>query len=91
MAKQQKRSQGEPDSVYLLKIVLYFILGSFWIQLSGLSVAGSKSMLVPAGLVIGLLLASRDRFKIDRKIEYVVLLAAAVLSFLGPTGFTLSF
>ncbi len=91
MAKKTKRSRSnsEPDSVYVLKLILYFIVGSLWLQLDSVSIAGSDSAAFPIGLVVGAVFASHDHFQIDRKIEYAVLLAAAVISFFAPTGFVL--
>jgi ABC-type dipeptide/oligopeptide/nickel transport system permease component len=88
MAKKSKTKSTkiapEPDGVYLLKIVLYFLLGTMWLQV------GDSGIAIPVGFIFGLLLASHDHFKIDRKIEYAVLLFAAVLSFIAPIGFVLS-
>jgi hypothetical protein len=74
MAK--KLTKNEPDSVYFLKIVLFFVLGTIWIKVNG-------RPLIPAGLVLGLVFSSHEHFMIDRKIEYAVLLVAALLGFLG--------
>lgn len=75
MAKNKKI---EPDSVYFLKILLYFILGTIWIA----STTGKR--IVPAGLILGLLFAHKDHFRIDRKVEYAILLVAALISLYGP-------
>lgn len=80
MSKQQK----ETDGVYAFKIVLYFLLGCLWVQ------AFNDSVALPIGLLIGIVFASHDHFAIDRKIEYVVLLIATILSFIAPIGFVLS-
>lgn len=80
MAKRHQKQ--ETDSVYFLKILLFFILGSIWFK-------HSQFLPVPVGLLAGLLFAHHDHFQIDRKIEYAVLLAAAVLSFVAPIGVVL--
>lgn len=74
----------EKDGVYLLKIVLFFLLGCLWVSV------GNESVTIPVGLLFGFVLASHDHFQIDKKIEYVVLLFAAILSFLAPIGFVLT-
>jgi ABC-type dipeptide/oligopeptide/nickel transport system permease component len=51
---------------------------------------GGDGIVIPVGLLIGLVFATHDHFKIDRKIEIVVLLIASVLSYLLPIGFVLS-
>lgn len=87
MAKQtikEKKEDIELDSVYFLKIVLYFLMGSMWVSF------GESGIAVPVGLAAGLIFASHDHFKIDRKIEVVVLLIASVLSFVAPIGFVLT-
>jgi hypothetical protein len=55
-----------------------------WLQI------GDSGIAMPVGLLFGLVLVSHDHFKIDRKIEYAVLLFAAILSFIAPIGFVLS-
>ena len=71
-----KKQVEESGSVYFLKILMYFILGSIWIKVNG-------RVILPIGLITGLLFSSHDHFKIDRKIEYAILLVAALLAFAG--------
>ena len=78
----------ELDSVYFLKILLFFILGAIWLRLSGDEILPGISSL-PVGFLIGLLFARHEHFMIDRKIEYVVLLIAAILSYAVPVGIVL--
>ena len=73
----KKAKADEPYAVYLLKILLYFILGTIWIRHSGTTV-------FPLGLVLGILFSTHDHFRIDRKIEYAILLVASMLAFFGP-------
>jgi hypothetical protein len=72
------KNKNEPDSVYFLKILLYFVLGTIWIANS----AGQR--LLPAGLLLGLVFAHKDHFRIDRKIEYAILLVSTLISLFGP-------
>ncbi len=83
--KKKQRQTVEPDSVYFLKLVLYFLLGCLWIH-----VGGENGVSLPIGLIIGILFASHDHFQIDRKIEIAVLLIATILSFIAPIGFILN-
>jgi len=86
MAKTKKKnSNQELDSVYLLKLVLYMIIGTQWLRIT----TGGTEIPIPFGLIIGLLFASHDHFKIDRKIEYAMLLAATFVAFWLPLGFEL--
>ena len=81
MAKKLNKRVGinpttEPDSVYFLKLLLFFILGLIWFQYQGKTI-------LPAGLILGLIFASHDHFKIDKKIEYAVLLVASLMGLAG--------
>lgn len=90
---QKIKTSAEPqegDSAYLLKLVLYVILGSLWLRLpEPLQVGGISIYALPIGLVVGLLFASHDHFQIDRKIEYVVLILVAIIGLYLPTGIVL--
>jgi hypothetical protein len=91
MAKTKKRrSSGdqELDGVYLLKLVLYVILGSLWVKLSH---GGSLNIPIPVGFIAGLLFASHEHFRIDRKIEYAVLLVAMMVGYFAPYGLYINF
>ncbi len=83
--KNKKIKQDEMDGIYLLKIVMFFLLGCMWVN-----VGSNPGLPVPVGLFVGIVFATHDHFKIDRKIEYVVLLIATVLSFIAPIGFVLN-
>lgn len=85
--KSAKRKPQELDSIYLLKMVFYLILGSFWLRITNAN--QSWQVPVPVGLFLGLLLAGKDRFQIDRKLEYAILLMAMFLGFWLPLGVTI--
>jgi len=76
MAKRKAR-KTEKDSVYFLKLVMFFLLGAFWVRIN---VADGGILSLPFGLAAGVLFASHDHFAVDRKIEYAVLLIATALS-----------
>ncbi len=87
MAKQKKkRPKAQSDSAYVLKIILFFIFGTLWVRVLNVNVGSFGHISLPLGLVIGLVFASHEHFKIDRKIEYAVLLVATVVSFYLPVG-----
>jgi len=91
MAKTKPRSRTtvktkEGDSAYLLKLVLYFVLGTFWMRLLNVDVGPLTHLSLPVGLVLGLVFASHEHFQIDRKVEYAILLGATFLSFYLPVG-----
>lgn len=78
-----KRQSTEMDSIYLLKIVLYLILGSQWLWFEQ---ASGQRVPVPIGLLLGVWFAMHDHFQIDRKIEYAVLLVAMFVGFIANIG-----
>lgn len=73
----------ETDSVYFLKILLYLVLGTVWIKYDG-------QLVFPLGLVVGILFTRRDRFMIDRKIEYALLIIACILGLSTQYGIYLA-
>lgn len=66
----------EADSVYFLKLLMYFTIGTIWLKVNGHAV-------FPVGLVLGIIFSAHDHFRIDRKIEYAVLLVASLLGLAG--------
>ncbi len=87
MAKtKSKKSAGarELDSVYVLKLVLYLIVGSLWLRLTNMS--GTIQIPLPIGLILGLIFASHEHFRIDRKVEFAVLLVAMLVGFWTQAG-----
>jgi hypothetical protein len=81
MAK--KSTKVEKDSTYFLKLVIYLILGSIWVKISK---GESMQIPIPVGFIVGLILTRHEHFKIDRKIEYAVLLVAMLVGFWAPIG-----
>ena len=77
----------ETDGVFLLKVVMYVALASFWLkfrvplELGPLLLGG-----VPLGFIAGLLLASRERRQINRKIAYAILVVITILCYFFPAG-----
>lgn len=83
-SKKRKKAQLEPDSAFLLKIVMYLIVGAQWIRVVNPSL--TKEIPIPFGLIVGLVFAMHDHFRMDRKIEYAVLLIAMLVGFWSQTG-----
>ena len=83
-SRKTKRQLNEPDSAFILKMVIFLIVGAQWIRFVNPSV--TKEIPIPIGLFIGLLIAMHDHFRIDRKIEYAVLLVAMLLGFWNQSG-----
>ncbi len=72
----RKSATRETDNAFFLKILLYFVLGTIWVKYDGYVV-------FPIGLVIGLIFSHSDHFAIDRKIEYAILIVAALMGLVG--------
>jgi hypothetical protein len=77
------KTKKESDGAYLLKLVLYLILGAQWFRIT----KSNMQIPVPYGFVIGLLFAAHDHFQIDRKIEYALLLISMFVGFWLPVGY----
>jgi hypothetical protein len=74
----------ELDSVFMLKLVLYLIVGTQWVRFQNST--GTAEIPIPIGLIVGVLFAAHDHFKIDRKIEFAVLLVAMFVGFWTQVG-----
>jgi hypothetical protein len=89
MATKTKRTSSKKsqpttaaDGPYLLKLVLYTIVGTQWLWFE----TGQNTVPVPIGLLLGLIFAMHEHFQVDRKIEYAVLLAAMLAGFVARVG-----
>lgn len=85
-AKKHTKAAGL-DGVFLLKMVLYTVLGAQWLWLNQ---ADGQRVPIPLGLLLGILFAAQEHFRIDRKIEYSVLLVAMLVGFVANIGIALS-
>lgn len=81
---KKKVARVEPDSAFLLKMVLYLVIGAQWVRIVNPSL--SREIPIPFGLVIGLIFATHEHFRLDRKLEYVLLLVAVLIGFWSQAG-----
>lgn len=72
------------DSVFILKMLLYLILGMQWLWLVDSN--GAVTIALPVGPVLGLFFARHDQFQTDRRLEYVVLLVSGAVSLMVGAG-----
>jgi hypothetical protein len=81
----------ESDSTYLLKLVIYLILATFWIKLNQPIVwQGYHFTAFPLGLIIGLILVrSIEKIQEDRKIWYAVIIIVGIISNFVSAGIVL--
>jgi hypothetical protein len=78
----------ETDSTYFLKLVVFVLLGTFWLKFQqpviwlGVPFSG-----IPAGLLVGILLVNKfEKYQSDRKIWYAILIVVAILCYFVPAG-----
>lgn len=86
MAKTKNAKSVELDLNYLLKMVIYLVLGSFWLRIE----TKTSQIPIPLGFIIGLILARQEKLQIDRKLEYAILLMAMFIGFWLPIGLVVS-
>jgi hypothetical protein len=87
---KKKQKSTETDSAYFLKLVLYVVLGTFWLKFADpIQVGAFLINGFPLGLLLGIIFASHDHFQVDRKIEYAILIVMTVLSYFLPAGIIL--
>jgi hypothetical protein len=82
-------NQPTKDGLFLLKILLFIVIGSLWLRLA--DPANTTQLPIPIGFVIGLLFASHEHFQIDRKIEYTILLFSMFVGFLLQSGIVITY
>jgi hypothetical protein len=73
-------------SHFFLKFTLFFILGLVWFRLG--APIGPVEVL-PIGLVVGLIIACFEKFRIGRGVEIVILAIATIISYFSPVGIVL--
>jgi hypothetical protein len=90
-ARRSYESITESDSTYLLKLVCFVLLGTLWLKFHqpiiwlDMPVTG-----IPAGLLIGLLLVHKfEKYQVDRKIWYAILIVVTIICYFVPAGIIL--
>jgi hypothetical protein len=76
----------QSDTAYFLKLVLYFICGTFWVRLLNVQLGPFEHLSLPLGLVVGAAFSSYECSHVDKKIELAILLGATFISFYLPVG-----
>ncbi len=80
--------EQETDSMFILKLVLVIIAGSFWLKFAQILYIGPVPLTgLPVGFLIGLILVHYlEKRSLNRRVFFSVLLIAAVLSYFLPMG-----
>lgn len=85
---KRPRRYVQPDGMYILKLLLYVLVGSLWLKVS---VGSSATFGIPVGFIIGVAFTVRERFRIDRKIEYAALIVAMLVGYFASYGVHIRF
>ncbi len=83
--------EQETDSMFILKLVLVIIAGSFWLKFAQILYIGPVPLTgLPVGFLIGLILVHYlEKRSLNRRVFFSVLLIATVLSYFLPMGIVL--
>lgn len=78
----------EADSTYFLKLVMFFLLGTFWLKFADpFEIGGFVLNALPVGLLLGLILVKPvEKYQFNRKIWYAVLLLVGIVTYFDPSG-----
>lgn len=81
----------ESDGVYFLKLVIVFLLGTFWIKFNEPFMIGLfQFTAIPVGVFVGFLLVRAfEKHQADRKIWYALLVVIGVISNFQAAGIVL--
>ena len=83
-------TKDSSDGDFFLKLVLYVILGAVWLRFaSPLQIGSFQLNGAPLGMMVGVIVASRDKNTVDRKIAYAVLLVMMILTYFLPAAIVL--
>ncbi|MBP9852404.1 MAG: multicomponent Na+:H+ antiporter subunit [Patescibacteria group bacterium] len=89
MAKRKQKPQPiDFDGAFVLKMVLYVIMGSMWLKIT--HTTHNLQIPIPIGAIIALMFTAHEHFRVDRKIEYAVIVVAALFGYLAPYGLFVS-
>jgi len=78
----------ESDSTYFLKLVVFVLLGTFWVKFqTPVTWLGLPLSAIPVGFLVGLLLVRKfEKYQADRKIWYAILVVITILCYFAPSG-----
>lgn len=74
--KTKLQKYRESDFHLIVKLALYLVLGTFW-------VAVDNRRIIPAGVIVGFFLSKTEFFRVNKKIEYALLLVGALFGLFG--------
>lgn len=83
MPKQKSKQFHESDIAFLIKSALYLLLGTVWVAWGG-------HRWIPLGVAVGFGLSKIELLRINRKIEYALLVVGGLFGLYG-LGLTIYF
>jgi positive regulator of sigma E activity len=88
MGKRGYDKVFESDGTYLLKLVAFFLLSTFWVKFATpVTWLGVHMNAIPVGFLVGLLLVRRfETHQEDRKIWYAVMLVVTIICYYYSAG-----
>jgi predicted membrane chloride channel (bestrophin family) len=88
MPKHLHERVFESDGIYFLKLVVVFLLGTFWVKFDHPKPIGSFIVTaIPVGVFVGFLLVrALEKHQADRKIWYALLVVIGVISTFNAAG-----
>lgn len=87
-ARRYSEKIYESDSTYFLKLVIFVLLGAFWIKFGEpVSLGVVPITAIPVGMLLGFILVRQfEKHQSDRKIWYAILLVVAIISNFAASG-----
>jgi hypothetical protein len=76
MTTPKRKHSFSQDLAFLIKAALYLLLGTVWIAFGG-------HRLLPIGVIVGFAFSQIEFLRIDRKIEYALLVVGALFGLYG--------
>jgi predicted membrane chloride channel (bestrophin family) len=88
MPKRLHERVFESDGIYFLKLVVVFLLGTFWIKFAHPMPIGNFIITaIPVGVFVGFLLVRGfEKHQADRKIWYALLVVIGAISAVNAAG-----
>lgn len=87
-SRKGKERIFESDGQYILKLIVYVLLGSIWLRFNAPIEVGSIILrALPIGLIVGVFAVRKlEKYQSDRKIWYAILIIVCIIGLFSPTG-----
>lgn len=90
-SRKGKERIFESDGQYILKLILYVLVGSIWLRFGTPIELGNVILrALPIGLIVGLFAVWKlEKYQSDRKIWYAILIVVSIVGLFSPSGIVL--